>query len=57
VATGNSSLNQLAFYQKMVFRLAAIDRDYFLRTYPEPIVENSIQCRDRVWLELDLTAP
>lgn len=54
VATGNSSINQLAFYQKMGFRLASVDRDYFVRHYPEPIYENGIWCRDRVLLSLDL---
>ncbi|PZO43162.1 MAG: N-acetyltransferase [Shackletoniella antarctica] len=46
VGTGNSGIAQLAFYQKMGFRLEAIDRGYFVRTYPEPIFENGIWCRD-----------
>ncbi|MEA5450455.1 GNAT family N-acetyltransferase [Leptolyngbya sp. CCNP1308] len=54
VGTGNAGIGQLAFYQKMGFRLEAIDRDYFIRTYPEPIFENGIWCRDRVLLSLDL---
>ncbi|MGF1517876.1 MAG: GNAT family N-acetyltransferase [Nodosilinea sp.] len=54
LGTGNSSIAQLAFYQKMGFRLEAIDRDYFVRTYPEPIFENGIWCRDRVLLSRDL---
>lgn len=54
VGTGNSGIAQLAFYQKMGFRLESIDRDYFVRTYPEPIYENGIWCRDRVLLSLDL---
>lgn len=54
VGTGNSGIAQLAFYQKMGFRLESIDRDYFVRTYSEPIYENGIWCRDRVLLSLDL---
>ncbi len=54
VGTGNAGIPQLAFYQKMGFRLESIDRDYFVRTYPEPIFENGIWCRDRVLLTLDL---
>ncbi len=54
VGTGSSSISQLAFYQKMGFRLESIDRDYFVRHYPEPIYENGIWCRDRVILTLDL---
>ncbi len=54
VGTGNAGIAQLAFYQKMGFRLESIDRDYFVRQYPEPIYENGIWCRDRVLLSLDL---
>jgi ribosomal protein S18 acetylase RimI-like enzyme len=54
VGTGNSSLDQLAFYQKAGFRMEAIERDYFVRHYPEPIVENGIVCRDMVRLSLEL---
>lgn len=54
VGTGNAGISQLAFYQKMGFRLESIDRDYFVRTYPEPIFEHGIWCRDRVILTLDL---
>ncbi|MGB5973459.1 MAG: GNAT family N-acetyltransferase [Nodosilinea sp.] len=54
LGTGSSSLGQLAFYQKMGFRLESIDRDYFVRYYPDSIYENGIWCRDRVVLSLDL---
>lgn len=50
VATGNSSLEALALYQKTGFRLARIEPDYFPAHYPEPIYEHGIWCRDRVWL-------
>ncbi|MFS0562238.1 GNAT family N-acetyltransferase [Terribacillus sp. 179-K 1B1 HS] len=48
VGTGNSSINQIAFYQKCGFRMTEIDQDYFLRHYEEPIYENGIQCRDMI---------
>lgn len=48
VRTGNSSIGNLAFYQKLGFRMVDIDQDYFVREYPEPIVENGIRCRDRI---------
>ena len=51
IGTGNSSLGQLALYQKCGFRMTGIDRDYFIRHYPEPIFENGIWCRDMVKLE------
>jgi len=49
VATGNSSLEALALYQKTGFRLTRIEPDYFPAHYPEPIYEHGIWCRDRVW--------
>lgn len=53
VKTGNSSLDQLALYQKMGFRLDHIEKDVFLH-YPEPIFENGIACLDQVVLRLAL---
>jgi ribosomal protein S18 acetylase RimI-like enzyme len=50
VSTGNSSIGNLAFYQKLGFRMSAIDPDYFTEHYPDPIVENGIRCRDRIHL-------
>ncbi|TCM68066.1 acetyltransferase (GNAT) family protein [Acinetobacter calcoaceticus] len=55
VKTGNSSLDQLALYQKMGFRMHAIERDVFLN-YPQPIYENGIRCLDQVVLELQLSS-
>lgn len=52
VATGNSSIGNLAYYQKAGFRMLRIELDYFTRHYPEPIIENGIRCRDRIELEL-----
>lgn len=49
VGTGNSSLSQLALYQKCGFRMQSIKEDYFLG-YPEPIFENGIRCVDMVVL-------
>ncbi|NVJ96598.1 MAG: GNAT family N-acetyltransferase [Alphaproteobacteria bacterium] len=54
VGTGNSSLRQLAFYQKAGFRMQRIAKNYFMLNYPDPIVENGIPCRDMVVLSLDL---
>ncbi len=50
IGTGNSSINQLALYQKMGFRMAGIDVDFFTRNYPEKIIENGIHCRDMIRL-------
>jgi len=54
IGTGNSSIGQLALYQKCGFRITGIDRDFFLRHYEKPIYENGMRCIDMVRLALDL---
>lgn len=54
VGTGNSSIGQLALYQKCGFRIVSVDIDFFIRHYLEEIYENGIQCRDMVRLSQDL---
>lgn len=54
VGTGNSSINQLALYQKCGFRIVGIDKDYFKIHYKERIIENGIECVDMVRLKMDL---
>jgi len=49
VKTGNSSLDQLALYQKCGFRLSHIEPNVFT-DYPEAIYENGIRCLDQVVL-------
>lgn len=50
VGTANSSISNLAFYQKVGFRIYGIKEDFFL-TYPEPIYENGIQAIDMIMLK------
>ncbi|MEW9699512.1 GNAT family N-acetyltransferase [Paenibacillus sp. SI8] len=54
VGTGNSSIDQLALYQKCGFRMDWIDRDFFIKHYAEPIVEQGIPCTDMVRLSQTL---
>lgn len=54
IGTGNSSIQQLALYQKCGFRMNEIIHNHFEEHYEEPIFENGIQCRDMVRLKLDL---
>ncbi|KAA0011861.1 GNAT family N-acetyltransferase [Billgrantia pellis] len=44
---------QLAFYQRVGFRVVAVERNYFLTHYDEPIYENGIQHQDRLRLALE----
>ncbi|MGN7296135.1 GNAT family N-acetyltransferase [Ferdinandcohnia sp. SAFN-114] len=54
VGTGNSSIGQIALYQKCGFRITGVEIDFFIRHYSEAIFENGIQCRDMVRLSQDL---
>ncbi|NOU98045.1 GNAT family N-acetyltransferase [Paenibacillus sp. LMG 31456] len=54
VGTGNSSVGQLALYQKCGFRITGVDRDFFIRHYSEDIYENGIQVVDMIRLSQDL---
>jgi ribosomal protein S18 acetylase RimI-like enzyme len=54
IGTGNSSIGQLALYQKCGFRIVGVDIDFFVRHYAEEIFENGIQCRDMIRLSQDL---
>ncbi|TXC91482.1 GNAT family N-acetyltransferase [Metabacillus litoralis] len=51
VGTGNSSINQLALYQKCGFRIDYVKKNYFLENYAGSIVENGIPCLDMVMLK------
>ena len=53
LGTGNSSIGQIAFYQKAGFRLWKIEHDFFSpeRGYPEGLEENGIPLRDMVWFD------
>lgn len=53
VGTGNSSLGELAFYQKCGFRITGVIPGFF-DSYDPPIIEDGIPCRDMVRLTLAL---
>lgn len=53
VGTANSSIANLAFYQKAGFRMVEIKKNFFLN-YPEPIIEDGIQAIDMVMFEKEL---
>ncbi|GGA38981.1 GNAT family N-acetyltransferase [Psychrobacillus lasiicapitis] len=54
VGTGNSSIGQLALYQKCGFRITGVDKDFFKIHYDEEIVENGIVCVDMIRLAQQL---
>ena len=52
LGTGNSSIDQLAFYQKAGFRIVDVWQNFFLENYDEEIIENGIPCRDMIRLAM-----
>ncbi|MDP4551865.1 GNAT family N-acetyltransferase [Alkalihalobacillus macyae] len=54
IGTGNSSIAQLALYQKCGFRICGIIQGFF-DDYPEPIVEDGIRCRDMIRLTYQIS--
>ncbi len=53
VGTANSSIGNLAFYQKMDFRITEIRKDFFLQ-YEHPIIENGIRALDMIMMEKNI---
>ena len=53
VGTANSSIGNIAFYQKIGFRMDHVRKDYF-RYYHAPHYENGIQIRDMLVFRHDL---
>ncbi|MFD1557022.1 GNAT family N-acetyltransferase [Paraburkholderia silviterrae] len=52
VGTGSFGY-QLTFYQRHGFRVVAIDRDFFVMHYQEPIFEEGIRLRDMLRLRIE----
>ena len=59
VATAAADIGNLRFYQRLGFRLRAVDRDAFTAAdgYPGSIEIDGIPLLDRVWLDQDLSVP
>lgn len=53
VGTANSSIANLAFYQKAGFRIVGIKKNFFEK-YSGPIYENGIQAIDMIMFEKEL---
>jgi ribosomal protein S18 acetylase RimI-like enzyme len=51
IGTANSSIGQLALYQKLGFIKTEIKKNFFLKNYYEPIFENGIQAVDMIILK------
>ena len=56
MATASADVRNLRFYQRLGFRMRAIDRDAFTAAtgYRPGIKLDGIELRDRVWLDMRL---
>jgi lactoylglutathione lyase len=56
VATATADVGNLRFYQRVGFRMRAIERDAFtpVAGYPAGLIVDGIPLRDRAWLDLQL---
>lgn len=56
VATAAADIGNMRFYQRVGFRMRAIERDAFTEAtgYPPGLCIDGIELRDRVWLDLEL---
>lgn len=54
VGTPEYSSKQVHFYEKNGFRKYDIRKDFFIKNYSAPIMENGIMLRDMVMLKFDL---
>lgn len=52
IKTGNSGIGQIALYQQQGFDLVAVNYNYFLEAYPQPIWENGIRCKHQLVFEI-----
>ncbi|GMQ63663.1 GNAT family N-acetyltransferase [Vallitalea maricola] len=54
IGTGNSSIAQLALYQKCGFHIDSINKGFFRKHYNEKIYENGIECIDMLRLSMEI---
>lgn len=54
VGTGNSSINNIEFYKKCGFAYSHTIKNFFKDNYPEPILENGVQCVDMICMKIVL---
>jgi RimJ/RimL family protein N-acetyltransferase len=53
VGTANSSLSNIAFYQKCGFRIDHVRRDYF-SYFAQPVMEDGILIRDMLVFRIEI---
>ena len=53
IGTGNPGVGQMMIYQKCGFRIVGVELDYFRKNHNEKIIENGIECRDMIRMEME----
>ena len=53
IGTGNPGVGQMMLYQKCGFRIVGVELDYFRKNHTEKIIENGIECRDMIRMEME----
>jgi len=43
-----------SFYKKLGFAYAYTDEGFFIRNYPEPVIDNGVQCIDMTYFSMNL---
>lgn len=54
VGTADTGIDQIRFYERNGFVKYDVRKDFFLENYDEPIIENGVQLRDMIMLEMSL---
>lgn len=54
VGTPDGSARLIGFYEKNGFRKYDLKKDFFIKNYPAPIIENGVVLRDMVMLKMEL---
>ena len=54
VGTPENSSRLIHFYEKNGFIRYAVRKDFFIKNYPDPIIENGVTLRNMVMLKLDI---
>jgi len=54
VGTGNSSTQNIKFYEKNGFDITHTIKNFFIDNYDEPIYENGVQCEHMIMMRKQL---
>ena len=56
VGTPDRAVKQINFYEKNGFRKYDLKKDFFIKNYPQPIIDNGVMLRDMVMLKVKISS-